>query len=111
MIDIKYLIFATPRVAVKALHTFWVVYPPKASLRSDILEARQHVRSFNLPGKLLNKAQKQSEPLTRSDLASLLGLATSKSYGTGDLISKRVVEEKVVSILAITQYRFNLSGN
>ena len=111
MIDIRYLIFATPRVAVKDLHTFWVVYPPKASLRSDILEARHHVRSFNLPCKLLNKAQKQSEPLTRSDLASLLGLATSKSYGTGDLISKRVVEEKVLSILAITQYRFNLSGN
>ena len=73
-------IFATPRVAVKALHTFWVVYPPKASLRSDILEARHHVRSFNLLGKLLNKAQKQSEPLTRSDAASKLGLATTKSY-------------------------------
>ena len=55
--------------------------PPKASLRSDILEARHHVRSFNLLGKLLNKAQKQSEPLTRSDAASKLGLATTKSYG------------------------------
>ena len=39
------------------------------------------MRSFNLLGKLLNKAQKQSEPLTRSDVASKLGLATTKSYG------------------------------
>ena len=101
----RYLIFATPChpcLAVKALHTFWVVYPPKASLRSDILEARHHVRSFNLLGKLLKKAQKESEPLTRSDLAGKLGLATTKSYGTGDLISKRVVET-VLSILSIQQ--------
>ena len=49
MIDIWSLQhFATPRVAVNALHTFWVLYPPKVSLRSDILEARHHVRSFNL---------------------------------------------------------------
>ena len=73
----RYLIFETPRVAVKALHTFWVVYPPKASLKSDILEARHRVRSFNLLGKLLKKAQKKSEPLTRSDLASKLRLAAS----------------------------------
>ena len=98
----RYLIFETPRVTVKALHTFWVVYPPKASLKSDILEARYRVRSFNLLDKLLKKAQKESEPLTRSDLASKLGLATTKSYGTGDLISKRVVET-VLSILSIQQ--------
>ena len=73
-----YLIFARPCVAVKALHAFWVVYPPKASLRSDILEARHHVRSFNLLVTLLNEAQKQSEPLTRSHWASKPGLATNK---------------------------------
>ena len=32
--------------------------------------------------------------LIRSNLARNLGLATTKSCGTGDLISKRVVEEK-----------------
>ena len=55
----RYLIFATLRLAVKALHTFWVVYLPKASLKSDILEARHRVRSFNLLGKLLKKAQQK----------------------------------------------------
>ena len=60
-----YLIVATPRMAVKALHTFWVLYPPKVSLRSDILEGRHQAPSFNWLGKLFNKAQKQSEPLTR----------------------------------------------
>ena len=49
------IIWSTPRIAVKALHTFCVLYPPKVSLRSDILEARHQVQSFTWLGKLLNQ--------------------------------------------------------